>query len=341
MNPFEKRVLGRTGIEVSLLGFGAGQLGEPLARMPEDQAQEAINAGLEAGIAYWDTAPWYGLGLSEHRVGHGLRRRPRDRFVLSTKVGRVLFRPEDPGSVDRGPWAGGLPFSYRFDYTYGGIMRSYEDSLMRLGLNRVDLLLIHDLDPGEHGSEEAVERHLAELDRGGGFRALAELRSSGDVGGIGAGINQAEMMPRFVRDFDIDLFLLALPYSLLDQGPLDAELPLCAERDIGIVKGAPYASGILATWPGPDDLFGYRPAPPPVLDKVRAIRAVCDRHGVALRAASLQFLLGHPSIATVIPGCSSRAEVLDNIEMVRAPIPGALWDELKAEGLVREDAPTP
>ncbi len=336
MDPFEKRVLGRTGLEVTQLGFGAAQLGELSQTVPETEAQEAIAAAYEAGVNFWDTSPWYGIGLSEHRLGHDLRARPRDSFVLSTKVGRVMTRPADVNQVDKEPWVGGLLFNHHFDYSYDGVMRSYEDSLMRLSLNRVDLLLIHDLDRVEHGSEDAVEAYLRQLD-GGGFKALDQLRAAGEIKGIGAGINLADMVPGLLGRFDLDVLLVAMPYSLLDQSPAE-QLALCAERNIGVIKGAPYASGILASDQGS---FNYGRAPETIVAQVRAIHAVCERHGVALRAAALQFLLAHPAVATVIPGPRSKAELLDNIEMVQAPIPHAFWAEMKAEGLIAQHAPTP
>lgn len=340
MDPLKKRILGRTGIEVTQLGFGAGQLGHLRHRISEAKAQEAIGAAYDAGINFWDTSPYYGHGRSEHRLGYFLRGKPRDSFLLQTKVGRVFSRPRsDPTNVDVSPWAGGLPFIYRFDYTYDGIMRSYEDSLQRLGLNRVDLLLIHDLDAGEIGSEQAVDHHLKQLD-GGGFKALDDLRAAGEIKGIGAGINVLEMIPRFLEGFDIDVFLVAMPYSLIDQTGLDRELAMCSERNIGIVKGAPYASGVLAAGSESESTFNYARTPPHVLEKVRGVQSICDRHGVHLRAAALQFLLGHASVATVIPGMMSQMEVLDNLAMLEAEIPSDFWAELKAEGLVRADAPT-
>ena len=341
MNPFEKRELGKTGINVTPLGFGAAQLGELYRTVSEDEAQQAIAAAYEAGVTFWDTSPWYGLGLSEHRIGHYLRQRTRDSFTLQTKVGRVMSRPPDLANVDTDPWAGGLPFVYRFDYSYDAIMRSYEDSLMRLGLNRVDLLLIHDLDHEEHGSEQAVSRYMKQLSDGGGFKALDGLRSAGEIKGIGAGINQAHMIRRILNEFEMDVFLVAMPYSLLDQSPLEKELAICTQRNIGIVKGAPYASGVLATGSVSDSKFNYEKAPGHVMEKVRAIETVCKRHTVPLRAAALQFLLGHESIATVIPGPTSKAEVLDNIEMMSVSIANEFWADLKGEGLLQENAPTP
>ncbi len=340
MDPFATRSLGRTGVQLTRLGFGGAHLGELYHTVREEQAQDTIAAAYGAGVRYFDTAPWYGHGLSEHRLGHFLRRVARNDFVLSTKVGRVYRAPADPASVDTGPWAGGLPFELRFDYTYDGIMRSHDDSLQRLGLNRVDLLFIHDLDFVYHGTEEGVEAHLRQLDAGG-WKALDELRSEGRVKGVGAGINQTAMMPRFLDRFDIDAFLVAMPYTLLDQDALEDVFPRCADRGVGIVIGSPYASGILATGAVVDAKYNYAPASSEIAAKVRRIEAVCGRHGVPLAAAALQFPLGHPSVAAVIPGAVSAAQVETNVRTMGVAVPAALWDALKSEGLLNAAAPTP
>ena len=309
--------------------------------MPEDDAQATLAAAHDGGIAYFDTSPWYGRGLSEHRVGHFLRTRPRGGFVISTKVGRILSRPADPDSLDTSPWVGGLGFESRFDYTAPGITRSYEDSLQRLGLARVDLLLVHDLDVRHHRNEEAVVACLDQLSAAGGWSALEALRRRGEIAGIGAGINELGMIPRFLERFEIDFFLVAMPYTLLDQGALADELTACAARGIGVVIGAPYASGILAAGPGEVPMYRYRPAAEEMIQKVRRIRVVCDRFDVPLKAAALQFPLGHPSVAAVIPGAISAANVRENLEMMRADIPAALWEALKSELLIEAAAPTP
>lgn len=340
MDPLKTRLLGRTGLEVTQLGFGGAQLGEHDRRIPEAEAQGAISAAYEAGINFWDTSPYYRHGLSEHRLGYYLREQPRVSFILQTKVGRVFSRPaSDPMNVDVSPWIGGLPFIFRFDYSYDGIMRSYEDSLQRLSLNRVDLLLIHDLDPEELSGEEAVDHHLKQLDSGG-FKALDDLRAAGEIQGIGAGINMLEMIPRFLERFDMDVFLVAMPYSLIDQSGIDRELAMCGERNIGIIKGSPYASGVLAAGLDSESTYNYVPAPADVLKRVRDIQSVCDRHGVNRRAAALQFLLSHDSVATMIPGMMSKREVLNNLAMLKVDIPPDFWAELKSESLLRADAPT-
>jgi len=246
MDPLHKRLIGNTNVSVTQLGMGGAQIGDMFVKISDEQAHQTIQSAYAAGIRYFDTSAWYGRGLSEHRLGHFLRNQPRDSFILSTKVGRVFYRPADPARFRADEAVGGLHFDYRWDYSYDGVMRSYEDSLQRLGMNRVDLLLIHDLDVAEHGSQESVDRHFQGL-CDGGWKALDELRSSHQIQGIGAGINIVGMIPRFLEDFDIDFFLVAMPYTLLDQYALDEELPRCAERNVGVVVGAPYSSGILAT----------------------------------------------------------------------------------------------
>jgi D-threo-aldose 1-dehydrogenase len=341
MDPFATRRLGNTKVEVTRLGFGGGTLGDPVEVIAEAQADLTVEAAYAAGIGYFDTSPFYGNGKSEHRIGRVLRGKPRASFVLSTKVGRVYRRPADPATFTQTRWAGGLPFEWRFDYGQGGVLRSYEDSLARLGMTSVDALLIHDLDPRHQKTEEAVAAGFAQLAAGGGYAALAELRSRGEIGAIGAGINHVGMIPRFLERFDLDFFLVAMPYTLLDQPALAEELPLCAERGVSVVIGAVFASGILARGPGPGALYGYRPAEQAENERTRRIEAVCDRHGVPLVAAALQFPLGHPVVASVIPGPNSAAQVRANLIAMRQPIPADLWAELKAERLIDPAAPTP
>jgi D-threo-aldose 1-dehydrogenase len=341
MDPLELRPIGRTSVRVTCLGMGGGTLGDLHEVIPEAQADATLAAAWDGGIRYFDTAPFYGHGKSEHRVGRFLRTRARDAFVLSSKVGRVYFRPPSPDQYQPGLWAGGLPFNFRVDYTRDGVLRSYEDSLMRLGLARLDALLIHDLDFLFHHTEEAVEERLRELDAGGGYAALRELRLRGEIRAIGAGINEVGMIPRFLERFDLDFFLVAIPYTLLSQEALDRELPLCLERGIGIIIGAPFASGILARGPESGATYAYAPPPPEVVEKTRRIDTICVRHGVPLGAAALQFPLAHPAVAAVIPGPNSREQVRRNLEWVRTVIPSDLWTDLKAEGLLPPDAPTP
>ncbi|MGH2476693.1 MAG: aldo/keto reductase [Candidatus Limnocylindrales bacterium] len=333
-----RRRLGRTAVEVTELGFGGASIGELFVHVSEADAGATLATAWDAGIRYFDTAPWYGRGLSELRVGAGLRDRPRSDYALSTKVGRWL-RPSADEGFDGSPWLGGSPNEVVFDYTYDGIMRSVEQSRMRLGITRIDIAWIHDLDHLYH-DPPTIEQQLRDLARSG-WRALYELRSSGQIGGFGAGINDLGLMPRFLDIGDIDAFLVAMPYTLLDQDVLDTEFPAGVERGVGFVVGAVFASGILAKGPVPGAKYAYADASPAVMEKTRRIAAVCDRHGVPLAAAALQFPLGHPAVASVIPGASSPAQQARNVEAFRIAIPGELWAELKQEDLLREDAPVP
>ena len=333
------RQLGATGLPVSVLGLGGAPLGELFETIPEARAQDIVRTAWEGGIRFYDTAPWYGHGQSEHRMGHFLRQQPRQNFALSTKVGRV-YRPAESPKFSTPPWVGGLPFELRFDYSYDGIMRSWEDSLMRLGLNRVELLVIHDLDIGYHGAGEALHKYRKDLESGG-IRALEELKSAGAIRGVGAGINDETLIPYFLESFELDFLLVAMPYTLLDQGPLENTLPACVKKGVSIVIGSPFASGILATGPIEGAVYNYAPAEPAVIEKTRRIETVCESHDVSLQAAALQFPLGHASVVSVIPGATRPDHVTSNLENLKTIIPGSLWSDLKNEGLLAPDAPLP
>ncbi len=342
MNPREIgfRKLGRTGLPVSEIGLGTAPLGELFDRVDDQEAAEVISAAWGGGVRYFDTSPWYGRGLAEHRLGRSLYRRPREDYVLSTKIGRLLKRPLKPGPFERGQWIGGLDFETVFDYGYDGVMRSFEDSLQRLGINRVDLLLVHDLDGFSHRNQAAVDAYFNQLTVSG-WRALAELRDQGAINSIGAGLNMMGSIPRFLDAFDMDFFLLALRYTLLETDVLDEEFPRCAERGVGIVIGGGYNSGILATGAVPGAMYNYAPAGPEILARVAKIEAVCKRYGVPIAAAALQFPLGHPIVASIIPGAIRVDQVERNLAAFTHPIPADLWAELKHEKLLRADAPTP
>lgn len=333
------RSLGRKGSPISVLGLGGAPLGDLFERLPEQRADAVVQAALDAGITCFDTAPWYGHGLSEHRLGRGLRQIDRKSVFVSTKVGRLYRRPAHPATFSTAPWAGGLPFELHFDYTSAGIQRSYEDSLLRLGLNRIDCLVIHDLDPGYHAGTE-LDRRRAELEKGG-WAALETLRSNGEISAIGAGINDRSMMRYFLERFDIDFFLVAMPYTLLDQSPLHEEFAECQKRGIDIIIGSPYASGILATGPVPGAMYNYHPADAFIVEKTRRIAAICAEFHVSLQAAALQFPLAHPSVRAVIPGATSPEIVAANVANVRQVIPAAFWSALKVRGLLHPDAPAP
>ncbi len=330
----------RTGVELSTLGFGGAPLGELFDPVGETQAQDTLQAAWAAGIRYYDTAPFYGYGKSEHRLGHFLRQKQRQDFAVSTKVGRVLTATRDLDAFDKGFWVGGLPFDFRFDYGYDGIMRSWEDSLQRLSLNSIDLLLIHDLDSFFHDSEQRFSAHVNRLITSG-WRALDELRSQGLIKAVGAGLNRMGAMPRLLDAVDLDFCIVAMPYTLLDQEVLDEEFPLCQERDVRIVIGAVFASGILVSGPVEGARYAYDTATPEIVERTRRIQAVCQRHDVPLPAAAMQFPLGHPLVSAIIPGAIEPGHIETNADWFKHPIPADLWTELKAEGLLREDAPTP
>jgi D-threo-aldose 1-dehydrogenase len=321
------------------LGFGGAPLGDLFVKVSEADSTATMAAAWNAGIRYYDTAPWYGRGQSEHRIGRGLYDKPRDDFFVSTKVGRILHAPLTPGWKPT-DWAGGLPFALRFDYGYDAVMRSYEDSLQRLGLTRIDILVIHDLDFWYHQTEAKVNAYLAQLATGG-HRALTELKAAGLIGAIGAGINETGMIPRFLDLIDLDFFLVALRYTLGEQSALEVEMPRAAEKGIGFIIGGVFSSGLYATGPVPGAKFNYHDATPGELEKARKVEAVCQRHGVPLAAAALQFPLHHPAVASVIPGGFKPEHVTANLTAMQHDIPDALWAELKHEKLIRADAPTP
>jgi D-threo-aldose 1-dehydrogenase len=340
MRPGDRRVLGKAGVEVTIMGFGGAPLGNMYQAFSDAQARATVEACYDVGVRYFDTAPYYGFGLSEHRLGEALRGKQRDELVLSTKVGRLL-QPADPAtSSGHDQFPDSLPFAVVYDYSYDGVLRSLEDSLQRLGTHRIEVLLVHDLDVWTHGSEEARRTRVQEF-MAGGYRAMIKLREQGAVQAIGAGINETAACQDLAERGDFDCFLLAGRYTLLEQAPLDEFLPLCAQRNIALIIGGPYNTGILATGAIEGAYFQYAPAPPDIMERVRQIEAVCARHGVRLPTAALQFPLGHPVVATVIPGTRSPAEVAQNVEIFAPEIPSDFWAELKHEGLLRADAPTP
>jgi D-threo-aldose 1-dehydrogenase len=339
MKPGDTRVLGKSGLAVTQLGLGGAPLGNMYRAFSDAQAEATVRASYDAGIRLFDTAPLYGFGLSEHRLGAALRDKPRDSFVLSTKVGRML-EPRHPSSLDHGQFEGSLPFAEVYDYGYDGVMRSIEDSLQRIGTYRIDILLVHDLDVWTHGSEEArVERIQAFM--AGGYRAMLKLREEGTVKAIGAGVNETAACQDLAERGDFDCFLLAGRYTLLEQAPLDGFLPLCERRNIALLIGGAYNTGILATGAVEGAYFQYAPAPPEIMERVRRIEAVCARHDVRLPTAALQFPLGHPAVASVVVGMRAQSEVAMNREIFASDMAADFWAELKAEGLLREDAPTP
>lgn len=327
----ERRPLGRSGLTVSAFGFGGGPIGNLRRPISDEAATATVDAAWDAGARYFDTAPLYGHGRSEMRLGSALARRPRNEFVLATKVGRLLRPPRD-ASFDRHGFVDTPDREIVYDYSRDGALRSLEESLERLKLDRVDVVLIHDIDRWSHGDEQP--RRFAEaLD--GAYRALADLKAAGTIRAIGLGVNEWQVCRDFALRVPVDCFLLAGRYTLLEQESAEEFLPLCVERGIGVVIGGPFNSGILVTGPVPDAQYNYAPAPEPIRERARRLEATCRRHGVPLAAAALRFPLRHPAVAAVIPGLMTPDEVRWAAANLATPIPDALWSELAREGLVR------
>ncbi len=338
--PSQTRKLGQSSLEVSQLGFGGTVVGDLYTKLPEEQALSTIESAYLSGIRLFDTSPYYGHGLSEHRIGHVLRQHSRDSFILSTKVGRTL-KPQEPSQiVSTKLWSNTLPFEAVYDYSYDGVMRQVEDSLQRLATNRIDILHIHNVDIVEFGSQAETDKRFSEA-MSGAYRALEQLRAEGTVKAIGCGLDDWEACVRFAEVGDFDCFVLAGRYTLLEQASLDKFLPLCQKRNISILLGGVYNSGILATGGTEDAKYEYDKAPPEILEKVRLMEAICKRYSVPLAAAAIQFPLAHPAISSVVVGVATPEEVKQNIELMNVDIPSELWQELKASGVLREDAPTP
>jgi|KBSSwiStaDraftv2_1062776.scaffolds.fasta_scaffold229971_2 D-threo-aldose 1-dehydrogenase len=328
------RRLGRIDLELTPAGLGGAPLGNLGSVMPDEQAEDLVAAAWEDGVRYFDTAPAYGNGLSELRFGQALEGRPRDAFVLSTKVGCGLT----PGEPEPGPWVDPAPYRMSFDYSYDGALRQLESSLERLRTDRVEIVYIHDVDVAHHGA--AQPQRFAEA-MSGSYRALAELREQGVVRAIGVGVNEAEVCMAAAEAGDFDCFLLAGRYTLLEQGAIADLLPLCEERDIAIVMGGVFNSGILATGAREGARYNYAPASPEILARVARIEGICARFGVPLGAAAAQFPLGHPSITSVVLGARRRQQQAVNHTFMTHPIPDSLWAALKADGALPASVPVP
>ncbi len=335
---------GRT-LTFTTLGFGTAPIGNMHRVMSDADAEATVASAWDRGGRYFDTAPLYGHGLAERRAGAVLRDKPRGAFLLSTKVGRLL-EPCAPGEEASGIYEGVPPLKVRFDYSYDGVMRSFEESLTRLGLDRVDILYVHDIDAMTHGSREAAEgaaqpASCSRPQRHGAAHGQSCRREPESVAAIGAGVNEWEPCVRLMELADPDIFLLAGRYTLLEQHALISLLPACAAKGIGVVIGGPFNSGLLATGARPGAIYNYAPAPADILKRAAALEVVCARHGVRLAQAALQFPLGHPAVVCVIPGAQSAAEVQQNRDLLDAAIPDTLWADLKREGLMSLDAPAP
>ena len=326
---FQQRQVGNTGLKLDVLGIGTAPLGGNFAELSYQDGLDIISTARAGGVSFADTAPFYGYGRAERVTGDALR---GTNYTLSTKVGRLLVPGMIGKSGDNGMFEP-LPFHPVYDYSYDAVMRSFEDSLQRLGLDRIDILLVHDIGEMTHGADNA--RHWADLH--GGYKALAELRADGRISAIGMGVNEVKVCRDALQMGDWDVFLLAGRYTLLEQNPLADLLPECAAAGTSIIVGGPFNSGILVG----RDMFNYSSAPDDVKAKAKALGDVCADHGVALPAAALQFPLAHPVICSVVPGSRSAAEYTQILEWAAADIPAALWTDLVAAGLVSADAPLP
>ena len=337
MNPFETITIGNTGVCVTRLGLGgAGISGMTLADgiykgSAFDEALNIIRSAYDIGIRHFDTAPLYGMGRSESRYGHVLSQKPRDSFSLATKVSRrlVLKNPLDlePHGEDCIP-----NYTYEFDFSATGIRDTLSASLERLRVESVDIVYLHDSDKADQHSDQVFCE---------GLDALTDLRESGIVKAIGMGMNQWQLTARMIERYNLDIVLLAGRYTLLDQSALPEFMPSCQERGVRLSIGGPYNSGILARDLDQPVSFEYQPAPPNIVERARNIKKICDQHDVSLKATALQFVLAHPAVATVIPGATTLAEVDDNVRVVQEILPASLWDNLRSEGLLPQNAPTP
>jgi len=328
-----RRPVGQTGLELTALGVGSAPLGGLYADVPTAQALDMLNTAWDLGLRYFDTAPMYGLTRAEHLVGQVLRDKDGS-HVLSTKVGRLMTteragralppappkNPLDPG------WWNGLPFREVFDYSYDGVMRSYDDSQQRLGLDRLDILYVHDIGRVTHG--ELHDHHWAALTRGGGFRALQELKAAGNIRGFGLGVNEWEVIRDALQETDLDLCMLAGRYSLLDRDAGETFLPLAQARGVSLVLAGVYNSGILAAPKGGRTKFNYADADPAIIAQVEALRGVCDDYGVPLAAAAIRFPMRHPATTCVVIGAKTAAQLKQNVEWFDTDLPDAIWADL-------------
>lgn len=335
----ERRGIGRTDLTIPLLGIGCSAFGNRARRLTSAQVDDTVATALAAGTNYFDVAPYYGFGLAERRLGDALRDTDRDSFIVSTKVGRTLV-PDSLADTTtaRNGFLSPLPFAPVFDYSYDGVMRSHEASLHRLGLARIDILLVHDIGAFAHGAEHDVRFDEFMT---GGFRALTELRSSGAIRAFGLGVNETAVCEQVLDAGDVDCFLLASRYTLLEQGALDGLLPRCLERGTSIIVGGPYNTGLLAGGTKREGplMYDYRPASEAIIARVRGIEAVCDAFDVPIAAAALQFPLAHKAVSGVIPGIGSAARVIESMDLIATPIPPAFWQTLKTEGLIDSRSP--
>ena len=335
MKPDERRRVGTTDLEIPVVGLGTCPLGGVYAAIDETQARSTFSSAWDAGIRLYDTAPWYGLGQAEHRTGRALFERERRDFVLTSKVGRLLRAPRDRAAFTSPAWEAPLQFAVEHVFTYDAIMRSYEDSLQRLGINRIDALFIHDLDSGYFSGPGELDAKFRELDNGG-YRALEELKSSGEIKAIGAGINERGMISRFLEGANLDVFLVASLYTLLQHAIYFDEIVPAGKAGASIIIGGAFNSGILATGAIDGAKYGYSSAPDDVVARVQRIARIASAHNVTLPAAALQFPLAAPEVASLVFGAVNANEVEANVSHLATKIPSAFWSDLQSEQLLPE-----
>jgi D-threo-aldose 1-dehydrogenase len=329
------RVAPNKPIKMPKFGFGAAPIGDLFIETPEAEVQLALDTAWELGVRYYDTAPWYGHGLSEHRLGRLLRQHEREAYYISTKVGRV-YKPVPRGQEKRIQWLGGQNFEVTYDYSASGLATSYAQSQLRLGQSSIDALIIHDLDQGYHGKKfETYHKQL----RKSGLSYLHDLKSSGEISSIGMGINALVDFEFFAERVDLDFFLVAMPYTLLDQKSLNTAMKKCIERGIRIVLGSPFASGLLTNPKNPIARYNYGPVPDDIRARAIGLQECCEEFNVPLMAAALQFPLFHPAVCSIIPGARTAEQITGNIENFNFDIPKELWAEMKARDLIVYDAP--
>lgn len=331
------RTVDRGAFDVTVVGFGGGPIGNLFSAVPAAEVDGVIDAAWRSGIRTFDTAPLYGHGLSEHRIGHALMERPRADYVLSTKVGRTLI-PSPRGTFDTGLWVDVPPLRAAYDYSFDGVRRQVEDSLQRMCQDRFDILLVHDIDRYTHGNDQS-ERFREAVE--GAFPALVRLRAEGMVRAIGVGVNEADVCADVVRQVDVDVVLLAGRYTLLEQRPAGDLLPLCLDRHVAVFLGGVFNSGILATGAIPGAMFNYAPAPQAVRDRVSRLKALCRDHDVELPAAALHFALAHPAVKQAILGMRSVAQLNQITSGLGQAVPDGFWSDGRERGLIAPDAVTP
>ena len=334
METSERRTLPRTGLRVPVFGLGCAQLGGLYRAMSDDDAALLIDAAWQRGVRMFDTAPYYGHTRSERRLADALAQRPRGEYVLSSKVGRLMRPAPNIGAVENG-FVDPLPWRPEYDYSRDGVLRSFDDSLRRLRVSRLDIVYVHDIGPATHGAQHAT--YWRQLTRGGGFRALEELRASGAAGAIGLGVNEWQVAHAAMDEIALDCTMLAGRYTLLEQGALVPFLSACARRGHAVIVAGPFNSGALAG----AATFDYAPMPDGVRERVQALQRLCDAHGVALAAAALQFPLAHPAVVACVAGAHAPDEVAQNVARLAVRLPGAFWRALRASGLIDERAPLP